>query len=45
MQRETYWMNPKFGMPIKWTDQRTNPRGQPRKDDVAELVALKAQRD
>jgi hypothetical protein len=40
----TYWMNPKYGMPIKWIETRYNPRGRIGKESVHELVQLQAPR-
>ena len=40
----TYWMNPRYGMPVKWTEERYNPRGQPRRNVQYELAGLQAPR-
>jgi hypothetical protein len=40
----TYWMHPRYGMPIRWTEARYNPRGQVRKSVDFELISLRAPR-
>ena len=40
----TFWMNPKYGMPVKWVEARHNPKGRLGKEATHELIALEAQR-